>query len=892
MESEQRLIVCCNYKPHSNDEKGQSIALYEKVKDTGILYKINEEKYFSEPNDCEVHIIPNPNNGYNYSYLQERYSNRLYLIQCVENRSVDDSSNFSRNKSNLFKIESVEPKSVCEVIDSALPDESNPEIPVELLPLTRHIFVQDENNTYGPFEYNVNTIDGSNDYSLTLKKPGDTKYLNGVLPKLTTSKFLNSDLEEFIDEFIFSGKIVNGKEFRHKFISNLDRLKKVNRDAFNYGFMDEFSRAVWNIVKETNTKGITQNQIAILSARIKNKRSNFNFDVEYVLKQLNESLKFEKSILGAKSDLKDLMCEQLLNGNEKIREYLLDFLKNDDVLIHEVREKIRFQQQDENSKLVQIEAEVSSKIAELEEINQNIQHAREQKAHIDRDNEKRVVEELIQKQTQLNDAIKSLESKKSEIEIKYKDIFKFDSLRVNLDELEKDTQKKRAVYDAKVEEIREKKQEVQAQKQELKELTERSAEQYKKELLSVKNSIDVLTQIEDEAESISFECFDLSELLRLDAGSSLSSYIKYVQFSLSEHNRNMSIEHVINYLITIDNSFITILSGLPGTGKTSLVTLLGQYIFKSRFNNVQVGRGWSSERDLLGYFNPITNSFVSSGTGMYEFLDKISEDKRLNLVLLDEANLSPIEHYWSKFMGLADSFNSNELYITNKKSIKLSGNLRFIATINNDMTTEPLSPRLIDRAPCIRLDIYTIKDEGNKTGLDTIDDSEVEMLRKEFDSKSLVYEDIKRVIEGCCINDENYDAMLEFVEEIKNLLNASGKGDVKFGTPIHISERRNQAIKTYLRRSLCVYENFINDSSGWIDIEKHSYFLDFAIAQYILPLVAGHGKNFKNRMIVLKEVLENAEQRNYELPISIELVAKIISQGEEDLDTYDFMSLR
>jgi hypothetical protein len=118
MDTEQRLIVCCNYRAHSDEEKGQSIALYEKDKETSKLIKINKDKYFSDINDCEVHIVPNPSNENNYSLLNKKYSNRLYLIQCVENRNVENGSDLSKNKSNLFKIEPIEPNAICEVIYS------------------------------------------------------------------------------------------------------------------------------------------------------------------------------------------------------------------------------------------------------------------------------------------------------------------------------------------------------------------------------------------------------------------------------------------------------------------------------------------------------------------------------------------------------------------------------------------------------------------------------------------------------------------------------------------------------------------------------------------------------------------------------------------------------
>lgn len=893
MELEQRLIVCCNYRAHSNEEKGQAIALYEKDIDTSRFNRINADKYFSEPDDCEVHIVPNPSNENNYAYLQSRFEDKLYLIQCVENRNVEDGSNFSKNKSNLFKVETVEPRSICEVVFSELPDETNPEIILEAAPLTRHIFIQDKDYTYGPFEYAAYNNEDNQSTIIKLKKPNDIKYLGGKLPKLSTLRYSNDKISSHLDEFHYPDKIINNKSFKHSFLRNVQDLRDIECEQINYAFMDELSKAIATIVKETNTKGITQSQITMLSTRIKNKRNSFNFDTDYIFKQLKESSKFEKVILESKAELRELVLEQALNENEKIKNHFLNLLKSDENIINEVQDKIRSEQHAELSKLEQLDSEIYNKNAELVKLSAEIQNTKVKKAEIDKDKENRAYEELKQKETELNKSIDSLETKKAELEDKYEEVFKYDSLKSKLEKLEEEIKFKRRLYDEKAAEVVNKEQEIKAQKVEFDELTQKSADHYKKELLSVKNSIDVLTQIDNDFEIASFESFGSESLCTINTDAHLHEYIKYVQLALSEQNRNMSIEHVINYLICIDTSFITILSGLPGTGKTSLVNILGDHVMKSRFNNIQVGRGWSSERDLLGYFNPITNSYISSGSGMFEFLDGMETDERLNLVLLDEANLSPIEHYWSKFMGLTDSFEERELNITNHKSIKLSGNLRFLATINNDMTTEPLSPRLIDRAPCIRLDVYNLKDEGSKSGLDTVDDEEIEMLKNKFASNGLHYANFQQAIRKCKCDQDSLEPMLEVIEEIIRLLSVEGTDEQKFGARVHISERRNQVVKLHLKYSLGLYEDFRSNAVSWVDVNKHSYFLDFSISQFILPLITGHGKNFKNRIVHLKELLKNTEKtHSYELPISIELVTRLINQGEEDLDTYDFMSLR
>ncbi len=84
-------------------------------------------------------------------------------------------------------------------------------------------------------------------------------------------------------------------------------------------------------------------------------------------------------------------------------------------------------------------------------------------------------------------------------------------------------------------------------------------------------------------------------------------------------------------------------------------------------------------------------------------------------ILLDEANLSPIEHYWSAFMGMTDGEGERSLMLGQDR-MQIPETLRFLATINYDGTTEPLSPRVVDRAPIIVLsprDIATVSSHSS-----------------------------------------------------------------------------------------------------------------------------------------------------------------------------------
>lgn len=93
------------------------------------------------------------------------------------------------------------------------------------------------------------------------------------------------------------------------------------------------------------------------------------------------------------------------------------------------------------------------------------------------------------------------------------------------------------------------------------------------------------------------------------------------------------------------------------------------------------------------------------------------------VVMLDEANLSPMEHYWADFMNTADmNKDKREINLNEQYELKIPQTLRFLATINYDLTTEILSPRLIDRAWIILLE------SGNLNINDAVVDKEIEPL--------------------------------------------------------------------------------------------------------------------------------------------------------------------
>ena len=267
--------------------------------------------------------------------------------------------------------------------------------------------------------------------------------------------------------------------------------------------------------------------------------------------------------------------------------------------------------------------------------------------------------------------------------------------------------------------------------------------------------------------------------------------------------RNYSKNEIINMYICLTQNFLTIFSGEPGTGKTSICSILANSmglnkfensdeisnnVSKNRFIPVSVERGWSSKRDLIGYYNPLTKKYDRSNAKIYDALMILNEERKNSrfpyLILLDEANLSPIEYYWADFMRATDSDESNIfINIGLDKDIYIPKTLHFLATINNDQTTEELSPRLIDRAWIIKL----------PTPKGII--AEPTINAESYFEKPILWSDIEKAF----ATSESKEMSLKAVAE--DIYNLFGKHHLP------ISPRVQQSIKNYV----CVAQEIMED---------------------------------------------------------------------------------
>lgn len=185
-------------------------------------------------------------------------------------------------------------------------------------------------------------------------------------------------------------------------------------------------------------------------------------------------------------------------------------------------------------------------------------------------------------------------------------------------------------------------------------------------------------------------------------------------------------------LKTSDMSSLTVMAGVSGTGKSAIPKLYSEAmgIF---FSPLAVEPRWDSPKDLMGFFNYVTNRYEPTplARAMFQFQGLWSDtfrpavemDKYMFMPMLDEMNLARIEYYFSEFLsklelrrltGRLTRDNVAEIALEifsgfdgrvegreiHEESLRLFANTNtlFVGTMNEDETTQSLSDKVIDRA--------------------------------------------------------------------------------------------------------------------------------------------------------------------------------------------------
>jgi MoxR-like ATPase len=158
----------------------------------------------------------------------------------------------------------------------------------------------------------------------------------------------------------------------------------------------------------------------------------------------------------------------------------------------------------------------------------------------------------------------------------------------------------------------------------------------------------------------------------------------------------------------------TLLAGPSGTGKSSIVRLLAE-AFQGAFADVQVKRYWTGSDEVLGYYSETAQEWVPGP--LYLALIEAEGGGSLHFVRLDEMNLAPPEYYAAELLSAGEAWKTEGGQVVSAgiqlppvppdkapEAPRLTNAVVLFGTLNVDETTQPLSPKMLDRSAVISFD--------------------------------------------------------------------------------------------------------------------------------------------------------------------------------------------
>lgn len=367
----------------------------------------------------------------------------------------------------------------------------------------------------------------------------------------------------------------------------------------------------------------------------------------------------------------------------------------------------------------------------------------------------------------------------------------------------------------------------------------------------------------------------------LDREQLIALVVQAIQAKRPEYSEN----DILNFLICFSQGFLTLLCGPSGSGKTTICEIVAQSLglmkpqelmrsnpelpYLLRYAQVGVEKGWNSHRDLIGYYNGLSQTFEKANPDFYDLLFVLDAESRMKneesskdvlpaFVLLDNANLSAMEYYWSDFLSLnEDEEICGVLNLGKNFQLQVPNTLHFMASIQSDHTSQPLSARLLDRAWVVSMpEVGSLRLDGNIDIFTPIQTLTKAQLDEAF---------------GWPSND------LHMSENAEGIFNALLQAFQEAGRPVSI--RSQKAIRSYVAAGSRLFQPTSSQPLSEIIA------LDYAVLQRLLPKINGSSSHYRAHLEAIRKLLEA-----FHLSMSLKKLEHIIAAGDGAMQYYQFFS--
>lgn len=277
-------------------------------------------------------------------------------------------------------------------------------------------------------------------------------------------------------------------------------------------------------------------------------------------------------------------------------------------------------------------------------------------------------------------------------------------------------------------------------------------------------------------------------------------------------------ETVSSFVSAIGSGQIILLTGAPGSGKTSFPEQVGKAV-GAEVRRIVVQPNWTDSQDLLGYYNANDRSFVHTpfSDALTEAAEALKEAGRTGadapeyFIVLDEMNLAHVEYYFSLILSAMEV--DGRLCLVSRteleeldpeeaeclKDLRIPENVQFIGTLNTDELSKNVSPKVLDRSIVIEL----IPEEDEEKIRETLYPiTEAEPLRI---GQTILRRPKEQIYpEG----DERNDTaqILKAAERIYGVVDGFYRehSDRIYGSPVRLSARSRQRIRYMAGRGMGV----------------------------------------------------------------------------------------
>lgn len=800
---------------------------YEILSDN-TLREVGDDRWTEFPNGGTVSLTNM------YEGDSDEIKNRLLKFKIDFNKDLHPTFDAYNDNSNRYQItlsaiDEFDKNEIIEIIDiectieEFLNDNVKRNIRIKHKP-NKQIILRTGQDCYGPFEFMISDIEDSyaDEVYYTLKV-----FVNSG----TINHYKSSDLQRITMDGNFSIR----RNDRIQFIYNIDKLKEVEpADEIDYIDNEELA----NFFKDILDKSEGIENLANIRDQFLQVADSFSESgqlSDFRLKKICELLQTSVEL----SDYKVRLMEEYFKSNPAAEGDKVEYLRTHSELLDEVvRDDLQYEIKTKeinaeidalNNQRAKIEVSIEAGKKELEQQRTEMEKLREQAIA---QKQKEYDELLASKKTELADtelAIEKAEEKKKQIQSDQSFLQRsYDSIKADYIKATTDLNALIAEWAA----------------------SNRGTE-------ITKLLVSQLDVPEEDIHSTKTEV-QLNVINEIDA----EQVVTVLNKKLADAGRNISKDEAYNYLISVVQNYITVFAGEPGTGKTSFCKLMAKAlgIYENRFVEIPVERGWTSSRDLIGYYNPLTKEIEDTQPGFSNCMRQLDRENNENsvnapyFVLLDEANLSPIEYYWSNFNYFCDDPNNQKVEFANGVSYKFGSELKFLATINYDQTTTDLSPRFLDRAWVISM---------GSVSVDSILSNMVDDATIKNNEETISLESLNRLFSWQYVKDKKMNQITK----------------TRLDT---IVDKMKEGGHTISARSLHAIIHYYLVAEGYMTSKEVA--LDYAIAQKILPCISGNGKSYGEFLSGLMNICKENQ-----LNKSANIIAKIIERSEHEF--YGFFSM-